>query len=194
MGGLLVPAVLAVAITGPACGGGKPVLAVTYHVQNDVDTGVKGNAWAFDDYMRGVRVWRKPHGRFCSVSTYDGEFTTIEGTSPGGRTQLPAGIRGTFKGASVTTFRGRFAPRGAPAKGFLGVKDFACASTDVKGRCGGTWDWLSDYFTGVAAFRYTRYMFRYHATENGTGTYGYTLAAGRIRYTGDIRPAPGKHP
>jgi hypothetical protein len=168
-------------------------MAVTYRVQNDVDTGIRGNTWAFDTYLRSVRVWRKAAGRYCSVSAYDGQFTSIEGPSPGGKAQLPAGIRGTFSGSSVSTFRGRFAPGAEPVKGFLGVKDFACTSADVKGQCSGTWDWLN-YFTSVSAFRYARYAFRYHATENGTGTYSDVLAGGKIRFTGDIRPAKGKHP
>ena len=193
MGGLVVSVALALAAPGgSACGGGKPVIAVTYRVQNDVDTGVKGNTWAFDTYTRAVRVWRKGSGRFCSVSTYSGEFSSIEGPSPGGKTRLPAGIRGTFTGTSVTMFRGRLTPQGGPARGFLGVKDFACTSADVKGRCGGTWDWLSDYFTGVSGFRYTRYDFRYHATENGTGTWSDSLVAEKIRYSGDIKPAKSK--
>ena len=170
------------------------MLAVSYRVQNDVDTGVRGNTWAFDAYMRTVRVWRKAPGRFCSASAYDGEFASVEGPSPGGKTQLPAGIRGTFTGASVTTFRGRLAPRGAPLRGFLGVKDFACTSADVKGRCNGTWDWVGNYFTGVIAFRYVRYSFRYHATENGTGTFSDSLVGGKIRYSGDIKPLKPKHP
>jgi hypothetical protein len=195
MGGLVASIVLALAATGPACGGGKPVIAVSYGVQNDVDTGIKGNNWAFDSYTRAVRVWRRAPGRFCSVSMYDGQFASIEGPSPGGRWQLPAGIRGTFAGASVTTFHGRLAPSGAePLRGFLGVKDFACSSADVKGRCTGTWDWLRDYFTGVAGFRYSRYEFRYHATENGTGTFADKLAGGKIHYTGDIKPAKPKNP
>jgi hypothetical protein len=167
-------------------------LAVSYRVQNDVDTGVKGNTWAFDSYTREVRVWRKARGRFCSVSSYDGEFSSIEGPSPGGRWQLPAGIRGTFGGSSSTTFRGMFAPHRAPVRGFLGVKDFACSSADAKGRCTGTWDWVSDYFAKVAAFKYTRYAFTYHATENGTGTFSDALAAGKVRYTGDIKAARPK--
>jgi hypothetical protein len=194
MGGLVASIVLALAATGPACGGGKAVVAVSYRVQNDVDTGVKGNNWAFDTYTRSVRVWRRAPGKFCSVSTYDGEFSSIEGTSPGGKWQLPAGIRGTFGGASVTTFRGRLSAGGAPLRGFLGVKDFACSSADVKGRCSGTWDWLRDYFTGLAGFRYSRYEFRYHATENGTGTFADTLVGGKVHYRGDIKPAKPKNP
>ena len=193
MGGLLIPAVLALAVAAPApaCGG-KLVLSVSYGVLNDVDTGVKGNNWAFDTYTRKVRVWRKKTGRYCATSQYDGEFTSIAGWSPGGKWQLPAGIRGDFKGSSATTFRGTFAPRGAPVRGFLGTKDFACSSADTKGRCSGTWDWLRVYFTGISAFRYTRYQFRYHATENGTGTWSDMLSAGKIRTSGDIKPAKSK--
>jgi hypothetical protein len=188
MAGLLASVVLAASL----CGGGKPVLAVSYRVVNDVDTGIKGNNWAFDAYTRTVRVWRKPRGGFCSGSTYNGAFTSIAGWSPGGRWQLPAGVRGTFKGSSATTFRGTFAPRGAPVRGFLGVKDFGCSSADVKGRCSGTYDWLRAYFTEISGFKYTRYQFRYHATDNGTGTWSDSLSAGKIRTSGDIKPAKSK--
>jgi hypothetical protein len=201
MRGLLASAVLALALASPAqavtnlgCGSGKLVLNVTYRVENDVDTGMRGNNWAFDTYKRTVRVWRKAPGKFCSASTYNGEFTSIEGWSPAGKVQLPAGIRGTFSGSSVTTFRGNFAPRGAPLRGFLGVKDFACTSADVKGQCSGTYDWLREYFTGIAAFRYTRYSFTYHATENGKGTWRDYLAGGKVRFSGDIRPLKSKKP
>ena len=204
MRGLLVPVVLALVLAPAAggapapknfgCGSGKLVLDVTYRVQNDVDTGVKGNNWAFDSYTRAVHVWRKAPGRFCSASAYSGAFTTIAGWSPGGKTQLPAGIRGTFKGSSVTMFRGTFAARGAPLRGFLGVKDFACSSADEKGQCGGTWDWLRTYFTGIAGFRYAKYTFTYHATENGKGTWSDTLVGGKVRFSGDIRAEKSKKP
>jgi hypothetical protein len=194
VGGLLVPVVLALAVASPAqanlgCGQGKLVLSVSYRVINDVDTGVRGNNWAFDTYRRSVRVWRKAPGQFCSASTYDGEFTSIQGASPGGKNQLPAGIRGSLKGSSVTTFRGSFAPRGAVIRGSLGTKDFACSSADRKGECTGTWDWLGGYFTGAAQFKYVRYRFVYHATENGKGTWTDTLVGARSRTSGDIRVA-----
>ena len=195
VGGLLIPVVLALAAASPAqatnlgCGSGKLVLSVSYHVVNDVDTGLQGNNWAFDTYNRAVHVWRKAPGRFCSASTYDGEFTTIAGPSPGGKAELPAGIRGTFTGSSVTTFRGAFAPRGAPARGFLGGKDFACTSADQKGQCSGTWDWLRAYFSGISRFKYVRYAFSYHATENGKGTWSDTLVHGKVHAGGDIRPS-----
>ena len=196
VGGLLLPVVLALAAVSPAqatsnlgCGGGTPVLSVSYHVVNDVDTGLQGNNWAFDTYDRSVRVWRKAPGRYCSTSTYQGEFTTIAGASPGGKATLPAGIRGTFTGSSVTTFRGTFAPQGTATRGFLGSKDFACTSADQRGQCSGTWDWLRAYFTGISRFKYLRYAFSYHATENGKGTWSDTLVHGKVRASGDIRPS-----
>jgi hypothetical protein len=194
VGGLLASVVLALAVASPGqtnlgCGQGKLVLSVSYHVVNDVDTGVQGNNWAFDTYRRTVRVWRKAAGRFCSASTYDGEFTSIAGVSPGGKAQLPAGIRGMFKGSSVTTFRGTLSANGATVRGFVGIKDFACSSADQKGQCGGTWDWLSTYFSGISRFKYVRYTFAYHATENGKGTWTDKLAGGKVRFTGDIRPS-----
>jgi hypothetical protein len=203
--GLLFPVVLAFAVLTPStqaasgpknmgCGAGKLVLNISYHVVNDVDTGVSGNNWAFDSYHRVVRVWRKAPGRFCSASTYDGIFATIEGTSPGGKSQLPAGIRGSFTGSSVTTFRGNFTPGSLHVRGFLGVKDFACSSADKKGQCGGTWDWLRAYFTGIAGFKYVSYSFAYHATENGKGIWSDKLVGGQVRFTGDIRADNPKKP
>ena len=171
------------------CGAGKVVLNVRYHVLNDVDTGVEGNDWAFDNYQRVLRVVRKGPGRWCAGSTYTGTFTSIAGASPGGRTTIPAGIRGTFNGASVTTFRATFTPNGAQVRGDLGTKDFACTSDDIKGQCAGTFDWLSTYFTSTnnfASFKYVRYAFVYHATEGGHGTWTDRLEGGKIRSRGDI--------
>jgi hypothetical protein len=171
------------------CGAGKVVLAVKYHVANDVDTGVDGNNWAFDGYARALRVVHTAGNRYCSGSTYNGMFTSIAGQSPGGRATIPAGIRGTFKGSSVTTFRATFVPDGKRTRGDLGTKDFQCTSADTKGRCAGTWDWLSAYFTSAdnfATFKYTRYSFQYHAVSGGKGTYGDSLAGGKVHTRGDI--------
>jgi len=193
----LAPAVLAaIALAAPSngdanhgCGSGTLVLDVRYRVLNDVDTGSGGANWAFDTYARAVRVWRKSAGRFCAASTYAGTFTTIAGPSPGGTATIPAGIRGTLRGSSTTTFKATFAPGGRPTRGDLGTKDFACTSADRKGACAGTFDWLATYFTsgdGFKSFRYTRYAFTYKATEGGHGVWRDVLAGGRIRTSGDI--------
>jgi hypothetical protein len=165
------------------------VLSVHYRVLNDVDTGARGNNWAFDTYGRTVKVWRKAAGRFCSASTYSGTFTTIDGASPGGTATIPAGIRGTLRGSSTTTFKGTAAPGAQPTRGDLGTKDFACTSADRKGDCSGTFDWLSAYFTSTdkfKSFKYVRYEFMYKATQGGRGVWRDALTGGRIRSHGDI--------
>ena len=186
---LAVPAAASNKTTNLGCGAGKLVLNVHYVVQNDVDTGTRGNNWAFDTYGRTVRVWRKAPGRFCAASTYGGQFTTIAGTSPGATATIPAGIRGTLNGQSTTTFRGTLRA-GLTTRGDLGTKDFQCTSADTKGQCAGTYDWLSAYFTSTDnfnSFKYVRYEFTYHATEGGKGTWTDKLVGGRYRSAGDIR-------
>ena len=179
------------------CGAGKVALNVHYRVLNDVDTGVQGNDWAFDNYQRVLRVVRKGPGRWCAGSTYTGTFTSIAGASPGGRTTIPAGIRGTFNGASVTTFRAAFTPHGGQVRGDLGTKDFQCTSDDIKGQCAGTFDWLSTYFTSTnnfASFKYARYEFTYHANEGGRGTWTDRLDGGKVHSSGDIVASKKKKP
>ena len=189
---LLTPASSGLA-SGPknqGCGAGTPVLNVRYHVLDDVDTGLRGNNWAFDSYDRSVRVWQKSNGRYCASSTYSGRFTTVAGASPGGTTTLPAGIRGTFKGQSTTAFRGTARPAAKTAHGSLGTKDFQCTSADRRGACVGTFDWLNAYFTsddGFRSFAYVRYAFTYHATQAGKGTWSDRLEGGKYRSHGDIR-------
>ena len=196
----LVPAVfgaLALAATSGAangvknqgCGAGTLALDVHYRVLNDIDTGVKGNNWAFDTYVRTVHVWRKSAGHYCAASSYDGTFTSIAGASPGGKATIPAGIRGTLHGSSTTTFKGTATPGSQPTRGDLGTKDFACTSDDQKGDCSGTFDWLSVYFTTqdqFKSFKYVRFEFAYKATEGGRGTWRDALTGGRTRSHGDI--------
>jgi len=193
--GALALAALAPAATSAAgaknlgCGAGKLVLNVRYHVLNDLDTGVRSNNWAFDNYARTVHVWRKSGGRYCAASTYTGTFTTIAGASPAGKATIPAGIRGTFKGQSMTTFRGTQRPGAAPTSGDLGTKDFQCTSADTKGQCAGTFDWLTAYFTSTdnfKSFTYVRYSFVYHATEGGRGTWTDQLVGHKYQSHGDI--------
>ena len=176
-------------VKNQGCGAGPLVLSLRYAVVNDVDTGVRGNTWAFDSYIRTVKVWRKAAGRFCAGSTYTGTFITLAGASPGGKSTIPAGIRGTLRGTSTTTFRGTFTPGTQPLRGDLGTKDFACTSADRKGDCPGTYDWLDRYFEssdGFKSFKYVRYSFTYKATEAGRGTWRDYLAGGKIRSSGDI--------
>ena len=186
---LAVPAAASTGTPNLGCGAGTLVLNVRYIVENDLDTGTRGNNWAFDTYSRTVRVWRKARGHFCAASTYGGAFTTIAGASPGGTTTIPAGIRGTLNGQSTTTFRATLRA-GLTTRGNLGTKDFMCTSDDTKGQCAGTYDWLSAYFTSAdsfKSFKYVRYAFTYHATEGGKGPWADKLVGGRYQSSGDIR-------
>lgn len=186
----------ATGVKNHGCGAGRLALDLRYRVLNDVDSGVQGNNWAFDNYVRTVKVWQKAAGRYCAASTYSGTFTTIAGTSPGGTTTIPAGIRGTLRGSSTTVFKGTATPGSQPTRGDLGTRDFACTSDDQKGACSGTFDWLSAYFTSTDAFKsfkYVRYEFVYKATEGGRGTWRDALTGGRIRSHGDIVPKKSKN-
>ena len=74
-------------------------------------------------------------------------------------------------------------------RGFVGTRDFACSSADRKGECSGTWDWLGEVLHGPAQFKYVRYAFAYHATENGKGTWSDTFVGAKSHTSGDIRAA-----
>lgn len=186
---LPVSATAAVRTKNLGCGAGKLVLNMRYSVVNDIDTGLRGNNWAFDSYVRTVHVWRKGPGRFCGASTYDGSFMSIAGASPGGGATIPAGIRGTFKGSSVVSFRGVLRFGVSALRVDLGAKDFKCTSDDTKGQCPGTYDWLKASFMSAdnfRSFKYVRYTFTYHATDGGKGTFADVLAGGKVRTHGDI--------
>ncbi|PIP73347.1 MAG: hypothetical protein COW88_02295, partial [Candidatus Lloydbacteria bacterium CG22_combo_CG10-13_8_21_14_all_47_15] len=41
------------------CGGiGTPIVNVRQAVENDVDSGTAGNFWAYDNYVRRIKVWK----------------------------------------------------------------------------------------------------------------------------------------
>lgn len=186
---VLVSGTAAAGQTNLGCGVGKLVLNLRYSVVNDIDTGLRGNNWAFDSYVRSVHVWRKGLGRFCAASSYDGTFMSIAGASPGGTATIPAGIRGTFRGSSIVTFRGVMRFGVSRSRADLGTKDFACTSDATKGQCAGTYDWLKASFMSADSFRsfkYVRYTFTYHATDAGKGTFSDSLAGGKVRTHGDI--------
>jgi hypothetical protein len=169
----LVAAGAASSKSGPknlGCGAGKLVIDIRFTVVQDVDTGVRGNNWAFDNYTRAVKVWRKSPGRFCAASTYGGTFTTIEGTSPGGTGFVPAGIAGTMTGFYRTNvFRGTLLATPKERKaGNLGTFSFACTAASKKGSCPGSFDWPSAYFAGGANYTIVQYKFTYRTKRNGT--------------------------
>jgi hypothetical protein len=147
------------------CGGGTLVVDVTQDVINDADSGVAGNAWAFDDYQRQIRVWQTGPDTYCAILRYDGEFVTNAGPSPNNTGTLAAGVQGELAGGYRTThFTGTFAPT-APTSGDLGTFDYAC---DTSFNCPGRVSWPSLYFSSTSGFDLEWWGWIYTTDANGT--------------------------
>ncbi len=159
-----------------ACGGGTLVVNVEQKVLNDADSGVAGNVWAFDRYERHIKVWQTAPGEFCAVVRYEGKFTTVAGTSPGGSDSVGDGIEGEMKGGYRATFSGTFAPS-APTHGDLGSYDYAC---DTSYHCPGYVDWTTLYFSSTSGFDMPWWGWVYHADGNGTWINAFSGNSGDI--------------
>ncbi|MBI4283183.1 MAG: hypothetical protein HY663_01790 [Chloroflexi bacterium] len=111
-----------------ACPDGTLVINVVQKVLNDNDSGVAGNAWAYDDFVRQIQVVETAAGEFCATVKYQGNFTTIEGPSPNNTGTVGDGIVGTFQGGYVSTVFDatlKTAPL-ARTKGSIGTYDYNC--------------------------------------------------------------------
>lgn len=153
---------------GPdSCPPGDLVVNVKQRVLNDVDSGVAGNFWAFDDFVRGIQVVKIGASTYCATVKYQGQFTTIAGTAPGGTEAVGAGVIGTFEGGYVTTaFTATLLTTpGARIRGSIGTFDYLC---DAAGNCPGYVDWATLYFTDVSGFDLAWWGWVYHAGSNGS--------------------------
>jgi hypothetical protein len=168
------------------CGTGQAVISVVQKVVNDVDSGTKGNYWAFDSYTRHIKVWRTGTNVYCAIVRYNGKFTTLAGFSPGGTTSIPAGIKGRFEGGYRMDFTGTLLPNPAkPTHGSIGTFDYQCTSAGV---CPGSVYWVSLYFTGVAGDDFDWWGWIYRAGK-GSGTWLNSITGSK----GDIVPPKAKH-
>jgi len=149
------------------CGSGRMVINVTEKVVNDIDSGVGGNNWAFDDYIRQIQVRETGSGTYCAVVRYHGSFTTIAGFSPQNTGTVAAGITGTFEGGFRATITGTLlSSPGWSTHGFVGTFDYACdATTSV---CPGYVSWLGQYFSAVGGFDQPWWGWIYRTECNGT--------------------------
>ncbi len=153
---------------GPdSCPQGKLVITVKQRVLNDVDSGVGGNNWAFDDYVRSIQVVELVSGTYCATVKYQGQFTTIAGTAPGGTGEVGEGVIGTFEGGYVSTFftAALLSDPIQRTKGSIGTFDYHC---DEAGNCPGHVDWTTLYFTAVSGFDLAWWGWVYHAGNNGS--------------------------
>jgi len=150
-----------------ACPSGPLVINVVEKVVNDDDSGVAGNAWALDDFVRQIQVVDTGGGTFCATVSYHGSFTTFAGISPGGTGSVDAGVVGTFEGGYVST---QFSAtlKSAPlarVRGSIGTFDYQC---DDAFNCPGSFDWTTLYFDNVAGFDLAWWGWVYHAGNNGS--------------------------
>ena len=165
-----------------SCPSGKPVINVVQKVLNDNDSGVAGNAWAYDDFVRQIQVVETAPGWFCATVKYQGNFTTIAGPSPNNTGTVDDGIVGTFQGGYVSTLFSATlqATPVVRTQGSIGTFDYAC---DTAFNCPGYVDWTTFYFTDVSGFDLAWWGWVYHAGNNGSWTNAITGNSGDI--TGD---------
>lgn len=172
------------------CGKGRLVVDVVQKVRNDVETGTKGNYWAFDDYVRRIRVWRTGTNVFCAIAVYDGKFTTIAGPSPGGTGDVPAGLQGHFRGGFRMDFTASLRPA-KPTRGSIGTYDYRC---DAAGRCPGRSYWLSFYFRNVSGDDFDWWGWEYRGGKHGTWVNAISGSKGDIVFAPKEPPPPPKKP
>lgn len=162
-----------------ACPNGNLVINVVQKIINDNDSGVAGNAWAYDDFVRQITVVETVPGTFCATVKYQGNFTTIAGPSPGNTAVVGDGVVGTFQGGYVSTvFTGTLLVIPvARARGSIGTFDYAC---DTAFNCPGYVDWTTLFFSSTSGFDLSWWGWVYHAGNNGSWTNAVTGNSGDI--------------
>jgi hypothetical protein len=167
---------------------GTLVISVAEGVRNDIDSGTAGNFWAYDDFVRSIKVWKTGSSTYCAILGYAGTFTTVAGRSPQNTADIPAGIRGFFYGGYRTvsfTATQRATPLGSwPTQGFVGVVDYKCNATTAD--CPGYIDWVAQYFTDKSGptLDLAWWGWEYRAGRHGTWV---NASTGN---SGDIVPVP----
>jgi hypothetical protein len=153
-------------LNAAACGG-KPIINVRQTVLNDADSGVAGNAWAFDNFTRQIKVFQLSDGSFCATARYEGTFTTNAGISPSGAGTVSAGISAPFVGGyRATQFSGSLLTSPlASTHGNIGTFDYMC---DASFNCPGFVDWTTLYFSTTTGFNLDWWGWIYHGGSNGT--------------------------
>ncbi len=159
---LVIPAAVAAApptqgqnwgkyINASACSG-TLVVNVTFGVTNDADSGVAGNYWAYDNYQRQVQVWQVDAGTFCVIARYEGQFTTVATTSPGGNGPISAGHTGTFAGGYQSTFTGTLlSSPSLPTTGYIGSFNYGWAGNPAAG-APTPFSWVGTYFSTTGSW------------------------------------------
>ncbi len=154
--------------SGPdSCPPGNLVINLKQRVLRDVDSGVGGNFWAFDDFVRSIQVVEISPSTFCATVKYQGQFSTIAGTAPAGTGSVGAGVFGAFEGGYVSTvFTATLLSNPSQrTMGSIGTFDYMC---DASGHCPGYANWTAFYFTAISGFDLAWWGWVYHAGDNGS--------------------------
>jgi hypothetical protein len=146
---------------------GTAVINVAELVTNDSDSGVAGNNWALDRYVRQISVYKtSTAGTYCAVVTYGGGFVTFAGASPQNTGTVSAGIPGLMYGGRRATIVGSLnAHPSLPTHGFIGTYDYRC---DITGTCPGFVSWTSLYFNSVSTYSDDWWGWKYITVANGS--------------------------
>ena len=150
------------------CPKGKVVVNITHDVVNSADSGVGGNLWAMLNYKKHIKIIQTAENEFCVLTTFIGDFTTVEGASPGNTDTIAAGITGTFQGGYRQTYTGTLNPDPAwPTHGYVGTFDHGWDGTGGTSPDGSVDDWEDIYLSGWTG-SYEWWGFIYHGGPNGT--------------------------
>jgi hypothetical protein len=60
-----------------ACPAGPPLINVNQKISDDIDSGVLGNYWAYDEIVRHITVVSLGSNNYCASVQDQGSFTTV---------------------------------------------------------------------------------------------------------------------
>lgn len=146
-----------------------PTIDVTQGVENDIDSGVGGNYWAYDDYGRQIRVWEIDESWYAVVQ-YNGTFQTIEGTSPGATGVVGEGVTGTMQGGYIAYLNAEMLEEtGWPLTGYVGSYDYQ--GDPETGEVPGYVSWPAQYFEDDLVFEYAWWGWEYLPVCESNGSW-----------------------
>lgn len=145
---------------------GKPVVNVEQKIVGDADSGL-GGYWAFDKYVRHIKVWSNGDGTYCALVSYNGKFDAQAGQASPGNTGILDGdedgrMEGGYRGEITGTLKTSPA---WPTRGFVGNFDYQC---NLSGVCPGRVSWIDQYFDAGYAFTYEWWGWQYVSPHHGT--------------------------
>lgn len=145
---------------------GDPIINVEEKVKNDADSGVAGNAWAFDNYKRLIKVWQVGNNTYCATVAYEGKFNAVAGqTGPAGTGVIGNDVKGEFQGGyRSTVFTGTLLTSPLwPTNGSVGTVDYQC---DLSFNCPGRINWTTQYFSSTPGFDLAWWGWIYKADDD----------------------------